>query len=73
MSTRHGSFPSALLIVRKIAPYTPTCIEKKKKTLVNIIQHRRFITKKTDHDSSLWVNVNLSKLTPSVPVRRGMV
>lgn len=28
MSTRHGSFPSALLIVRKIAPYTPTCIEK---------------------------------------------
>jgi len=71
MSTRHGSFPSALLIVRKIAPYTPTCIEKK--TLVNIIQHRRFITKKTDHDSSLWVNVNLSKLTPSVPVRRGMV
>ena len=29
MSTCHGSFPSALLIVRKIAPYTPTCIEKK--------------------------------------------
>lgn len=71
MSTRHGSFPSALLIVRKIAPYTPTCIEKK--TLVNIIQHRRFITKKTDHDPSLCVNVNFSKLTPSVPVRRGMV
>ena len=33
MSTRHGSFPSALLIVRKIAPYTPTCIKKKKKTI----------------------------------------
>jgi len=71
MSTRHGSFPSASLIVRKIAPYTPMCIEKE--TLVNIMQHRRFVTKKTDHDSSLCMNVNLSKLTPSLPVRRGMV